>query len=75
MRVLIIEDDQATAAYIQKGLTEAGHAVDIAVQGDDGLSMATSESYQALIVDRMLPVMDGLTVIATLRLQNNHTRP
>ena len=73
MRVLIIEDDQATAAYIQKGLTEAGHAVDIAVQGDDGLSMATSESYQALIVDRMLPVMDGLTVIAALRLQNNHT--
>ncbi|WP_423907204.1 winged helix-turn-helix domain-containing protein [Candidatus Spongiihabitans sp.] len=73
MRVLIIEDDQATAAYIQKGLAEAGHAVDIAVQGDDGLSMATSENYQALIVDRMLPVMDGLTVIAALRLQNNHT--
>ncbi|WP_424948182.1 winged helix-turn-helix domain-containing protein [Candidatus Spongiihabitans sp.] len=73
MRVLIIEDDHATAAYIQKGLVEAGHAVDLAVQGDEGLSMAASESYQALIVDRMLPVMDGLTVIATLRLQNNHT--
>ncbi len=73
MRVLIIEDDQATAAYIQKGLVEAGHTVDIAVQGDEGLLMATSESYQALIVDRMLPVMDGLTVIAALRTQDNHT--
>lgn len=73
MRVLIIEDDESTAAYIQKGLQEAGHTADIAVQGDDGLSMATSENYQALIVDRMLPVMDGLTVISNLRAQNNHT--
>lgn len=73
MRVLIIEDDRATAAYIQKGLVEAGHAVDIAAQGDVGLSMATSENYHALIVDRMLPIVDGLTIIATLRSQNNHT--
>ena len=73
MRVLIIEDDESTAAYIQKGLLEAGHTADIATQGDDGLSMATSETYQALIVDRMLPVMDGLTIISTLRSQNNHT--
>ncbi len=73
MRVLIIEDDEATAAYIHKGLVEAGHTVDTAVQGDDGLSLANSENYQALIVDRMLPVMDGLTVISTLRSQNNHT--
>lgn len=73
MRVLIIEDDQATVAYLQKGLTKAGHAVDIAVQGDEGLSMATNASYEALIVDRMLPNMDGLTVISTLRSQNDHT--
>ena len=73
MRVLIIEDDESTAAYIQKGLQEAGHTADIAVQGDDGLAMATNENYQALIVDRMLPVMDGLTVISNLRAQNNHT--
>ncbi len=71
MRILIIEDDQTTAAYIQKGLLEAGYTADIAVQGDEGLSMASGGNYQALIVDRMLPVMDGLTVIATLRAQNN----
>ncbi len=73
MRILIIEDDEATAAYVQKGLMEAGHTADIAIQGTEGLSMATSENYQALIVDRMLPEMDGLTVISTLRSQNNHT--
>lgn len=73
MRVLIIEDDQATASYIQKGLVEAGHKVDIASQGDQGLAMASNENYQALIVDRMLPVMDGLTIVSNLRQQNNHT--
>jgi two-component system OmpR family response regulator len=73
MRILIIEDDQATAAYIHKGLLEAGHTADIANQGDSGLSMAISENYQAIIVDRMLPVVDGLTIISTLRSQNNHT--
>lgn len=73
MRVLIIEDDESTASYIHKGLQEAGHTADIAVQGDEGLTLATNEQYQALIVDRMLPVMDGLTVISTLRSQNNHT--
>ena len=73
MRVLIIEDDESTASYIQKGLQEVGHMADIAVNGDAGLSMASSENYQALIVDRMLPRMDGLTVISTLRAQKNHT--
>ena len=73
MRVLIIEDDESTATYIQKGLQEVGHMADIAVNGDAGLSMASNENYQALIVDRMLPRMDGLTVISTLRAQKNHT--
>ena len=73
MRVLIIEDDEATASYIRKGLIEAGHTVDVAEQGDDGLAMASNENYQALVVDRMLPVMDGLTVISNLRTQNNQT--
>lgn len=73
MRILIIEDDVATASYIQKGLIEAGHTVDTAVQGDDGLALAMSEHYQALIVDRMLPVLDGLSLVSTLREQNNHT--
>ncbi len=73
MRILIIEDDQETAAYIQKGLVEAGHEVDIASQGDHGFTLARDGDYQALIVDRMLPAMDGLTIVSTLRQQNNHT--
>ncbi len=73
MHILIIEDDEAGTSYVQKGLVEAGYTVDIAVRGDQGLSMATAGNYQALIVDRMLPVMDGLTIIATLRAQNNIT--
>lgn len=67
MRILIIEDDAATAAYIKKGLAEAGHVADIAARGDDGLHMAREENYHALIVDRMLPKLDGLALIAELR--------
>ena len=67
MRVLIIEDDKATAAYIQKGLTEAGHLVDTAANGTDGLALAGNEEYQVLIIDRMLPNLDGLSLITALR--------
>ena len=73
MRILIIEDDEATANYIQKGLVEAGHSAEVATQGDTGLEKASSESYQALIVDRMLPVMDGLTMVTQLREKNINT--
>ena len=73
MRVLIIEDDQATAAYIQKGLIEAGHTVDVATNGDDGLALAAGEEYQALVVDRMLPNRDGLSLISALRETGDHT--
>ncbi len=73
MRILIIEDDQKTASYIQKGLVEAGHEVDIASSGDSGFTLARDGDYQAWIVDRMLPVMDGLTIVSNLRQQNNHT--
>ncbi len=73
MRILIIEDDQETAAYIHKGLAEAGHEVDIASRGDHGFTLARDGDYQALIVDRMLPVMDGLAIVSSLRQQNNHT--
>ena len=73
MRVLIIEDDEATAAYIQKGLIEADHTVDIAINGDDGLSLAVNQEYQALIVDRMLPNLDGLSLISALRETGNKT--
>ena len=73
MRVLIIEDDEATAAYIQKGLIEADHTVDIAINGDDGLALAVNQEYQALIVDRMLPNLDGLSLISALRETGNKT--
>ena len=67
MRILVIEDDNAVAGYIAKGLDELGFTVDIAPDGKEGLFLATSESYDALIVDRMLPEIDGLTVVQTLR--------
>lgn len=67
MRVLIIEDDTETAAYLKKGLSEAGHVADHASDGAQGWGMAKEGGYDALIVDRMLPEMDGLTVIQNLR--------
>lgn len=73
MRILIVEDDQATAAYTKKGLLAAGHSVDVATCGDRGLELARSEKYQALVVDRMLPNLDGLTLIEKLRAGKNKT--
>jgi two-component system OmpR family response regulator len=70
MRILVIEDDAAVAGYIRKGLDELGYTVDIADNGKDGLFLATSETYDALIVDRMLPQIDGLTLVITLRASN-----
>ena len=73
MRILIIEDDKDVASFIRKGLGEAGWNVDHADNGKDGLFLATTENYDALIVDRMLPAVDGLTVIRTLRASNDTT--
>lgn len=67
MRLLIIEDDAEAAAYLARGLRESGHTADHAARGVDGLHLATSESYDAAIVDRMLPDLDGLAVVAALR--------
>ena len=67
MHVLIIEDDKDVAAYITKGLSESGYVVDAAHTGTEGLSMAQSGQYDILIVDRMLPELDGLSVIEKLR--------
>ncbi|MEO7558565.1 MAG: response regulator transcription factor [Gammaproteobacteria bacterium] len=69
MRLLIIEDDRQAGSYLAKGLKESGYAVDLATDGEEGLYMALSENYAALIVDRMLPRRDGLAVIAALRAQ------
>lgn len=67
MKILMIEDDQRIRAYVEKGLKEAGHTVDLAEDGESGLHLASNEKYDALIVDRMLPKLDGLSIIRTLR--------
>lgn len=66
-KILVIEDDRSTADFLAKGLTEAGFAVDRAADGRDGLFLATDGSYDALVLDRMLPGMDGMAVLAALR--------
>jgi len=73
MRVLVIEDDVEAAAYLVKGLNESGHTVDHAADGDDGLSLAMSAPYDVLVVDRMLPKRDGLSLVSTIREQGNET--
>jgi len=73
MYILIVEDDEATATYIQKGLIEANHTADHANAGDLGLQMASDTNYDALIVDRMLPNLDGLSLISDLRQQGKDT--
>lgn len=67
MRLLLIEDDVAVSAYVARGLTEAGHVCDVLADGPDGLFQATRESYDVLMVDRMLPGLDGLSLVRALR--------
>ena len=67
MKCLLIEDDQDTAAYIRKGLEQLGHTVDWVGDGHQGFLLATDPGYGVLIVDRMLPRMDGLSVVKALR--------
>lgn len=67
MKILVIEDDQATAAFVAKGLEEAGYTVDRAETGRDGLFLATDGSYDCIVLDRMLPGIDGMAVLAGLR--------
>ena len=73
MKILIIEDDREAADYLQKALSEAGHVAHVARNGDDGFSMAEEGGYDVLIVDRMLPKRDGLSVIGALREKGNST--
>lgn len=67
MRILVIEDDAETADYIVRGLTEQGHVADHAADGRDGLLMAGGGGYDVLVVDRMLPGLDGIGLVRTLR--------
>ena len=65
--ILLVEDEPELAAYIRRGLVENGHSVDHAPRGDVGLQLATEGKYDLLIVDRMLPGMDGLALVKALR--------
>ena len=69
MRLLIIEDDREAAAYLVKAFREAGHVADSAQDGLDGYALAREGAYDVLIVDRMLPKLDGLSLIRSLREQ------
>ena len=73
MRVLLIEDDNEAAEYMIKGLRESGHVVDHAADGEDGFSLADAGQYDILVVDRMLPKVDGLTLVQRLRSKENRT--
>jgi two-component system OmpR family response regulator len=73
MRILLIEDDHSVADFILRGFREAGHTIDHADNGKDGLFLATTESYDVMIVDRMLPGVDGLAITRTLRASDNNT--
>jgi two-component system OmpR family response regulator len=67
MKILVVEDDREAASWLHKGLTEEGHVVDVAHDGNDGLALAREKSHDVIIMDRMLPGMDGLEVIKSLR--------
>jgi len=73
MKLLLIEDDAESAKYLAKGLREHGYVVDHSANGKEGLFMATTEKYDAMIIDRMLPEVDGITIVQTLRASNNET--
>jgi two-component system OmpR family response regulator len=73
MRILVIEDDADAAAFLVKGLREAGHAVDHVLDGATGLNMAEGGGYDAYVIDRMLPKMDGLSLLERRRTEGDET--
>ncbi|PWC79033.1 response regulator transcription factor [Azospirillum sp. TSH64] len=73
MKILVIEDDRQAASYLAKGLKEAGHVVDVANDGKEGLFLAGAEHYDVMVVDRMLPGRDGLSLVQVLRAAGNDT--
>jgi two-component system, OmpR family, response regulator len=73
MRILVIEDDREAAAYLVRGLTESGHRVDLAGDGRKGLARARADRFDAMVIDRMLPELDGLSIVAALRAAHDAT--
>jgi two-component system OmpR family response regulator len=74
MRILVVEDEEEVASYLAKGLKEHGYAVDVAHDGKEGLYLALSEPFDAMIIDRMLPNVDGLSIVRSVR-QSGATTP
>ncbi|MHB2265887.1 response regulator transcription factor [Aliihoeflea sp. PC F10.4] len=73
MKLLVIEDDREAAEYLEKAFDEAGHQAHVAADGETGFALASSGDYDVLVVDRMLPRRDGLSVVAGLRARGNDT--
>ncbi len=73
MRVLVIEDDKETAGFLHKSLKESGHGAEVATDGESGLALAREGGFDVLIVDRMLPILDGLSIIKQLRAEGDRT--
>jgi len=73
MRILIVDDERKAADYLHRGLTESGYVVDVAVNGDDGLSLALSEYYDLIVLDVMMPGRDGWSVLNSLRRAGRQT--
>ena len=73
MRLLIVEDDRESADYLVKAFREVGHIADHASDGEEGLALAESGGYDVLVIDRMLPKRDGLSIIGTLRAKGDRT--
>ena len=73
MKILVIEDDREAADYLQKAFTEAGHTAHVAGDGETGFALADAGDYDVMVIDRMMPRRDGLSVIAGLRSRGNTT--
>src|SRR6202171_2918937 len=67
MKILVVEDDEETADYVADGLTREGHVIDRAATGSDGLFLAAAQPYDIMLVDRLLPGLDGLGLVKTVR--------
>jgi two-component system OmpR family response regulator len=67
MKLLVVEDDKEAGGYVKRALSQAGHSVDHVVDGRDGLLLAAAEPYDVIVLDRMLPRMDGLGIVRTIR--------
>jgi len=73
MKLLLVEDDREAGAYLERAFGQAGHTVDHAKAGREGLLLAAGETYDVIVLDRMLPEVDGMTILRTIRASNIQT--